>query len=89
MLDINKRFVSDTVIQNPYYDKCNRQALVVRDLQEKVQVLLQKRKCTHELAIQIRVAKQKYHKLEQKFFSMHKAKVDDAHKMEGKAWQDT
>ena len=74
MLDLNKKWVADTVIQNPYYDKCNRQALVVRDLQEKVQVLLQKRKCTHEVAIQI--------------FSMHKAKVDDAHKMEKKAWQD-
>ena len=84
MLDLNKKWVADTVIQNPYYDKCNRQALVVRDLQEKVQVLLQKRKCT----IQIRVAKQKYHELEQRFFSMHNAKVADAHKMEKKAWQD-
>ena len=86
MLDLNKKWVADTVIQNPYFDRCNRQALIVRDLQEKVQVLLQKRKCTHELAIQIRVAKQKYHTLEQKFFSMHKAKVDDAHKMEKKVW---
>ena len=86
MLDLNNKWVADTVIQNPYYDKCNRQALLVRGLQEKVQLLLQKRKCTHEVAIQIRVAKQKYHQLEQKFFSMHNAKVDDAHKMEKKVW---
>ena len=86
MLDLNNKWVADTVIQNPYYDKCNRQALLVRGLQEKVQLLLQKRKCTHEVAIQIRVAKQKYHQLEQKFFSMHNAKVADAHKMEKKVW---
>jgi hypothetical protein len=88
MLDLNKKWVADTVTQNPYFDRCNRQALVVRDLQDKVQLLLQKRKCTHEVAIQIRVAKQKYHELEQRFFSMHNAKVAMAHKMEKKKWQD-
>ena len=88
MLDLNKKWVADTVIQNPYYDKCNRQALVVRDLQEKVQVLLQKRKCTHDLAMQIRIERQKYERLENKFFSRHKKNVDKAHIMEGKAWQD-
>jgi len=34
------------------------------------------------------VAKQKYHELEQRFFSMHNAKVAMAHKMEKKKWQD-
>lgn len=89
MLDVvHEQQVSDTVTQNPYFDKCSKQAKVVRGLQEKVQLLLQQRKCTHDVAIQIRVAKQKYEELEQRFFSMHKAKVGQAHVMERKVWQD-
>jgi hypothetical protein len=88
MLDLHKQWVSDTVTQNPYFAKCNRQALKVRALQEKAQELLQKRKCTQDISTQIRVAKQEYQKLEKKFFSMHDAKVANAHIMERKAWQD-
>ena len=88
MLDLNKKWVADTVTQNPYFDRCSKQAKVVRGLQEKVQLLLQQRKCTHDVAIQIRVAKQKDEELEQRFFSMHKAKVGQAHVMERKVWQD-
>ena len=88
MLDINKRFVSDTVTQNPYFERCTRQAVVVSELQEQVRVLLQKRKCTHDLAMRIRIERQKYERLENQFFSRHKKNVDKAHIMEGKAWQD-
>ena len=49
MLDVvHKQQVSDTVTQNPYFDRCSKQAKVVRDLQEKVQLLLQQRKCNGE-----------------------------------------
>jgi len=89
MLDLNKKWVADTVTQNPYFDRCSKQAKVVRVLQEKVQLLLQQRKCTHDVAIQIRVAKQKYEELEQRFFTMHKAQVAQAHIMEKKQWRDT
>jgi uncharacterized protein YaiL (DUF2058 family) len=89
MLDIHKMHMSDTVTRNPYLDKCKSQALVVRFYQDKVQELLQKRKCTHDVAIRIRVEKQKYEQLEKKFFTMHKAQVAQAHIMEKKQWRDT
>lgn len=89
MLDIHKIYMSDTVTRNPYLAKCKSQALVVRHLQDKVQELLQQRKCTHDVAIRIRVEKRKYEELEKKFFTMHNAQVAQAHIMEKKQWRDT
>ena len=88
MLDINKRFVSDTVTQNPYFSRCNTQAILVRNLQQKAQEMLRLKKSTYDVSIQIRMEIQKYNKLESKFFATHARTVSACHLQEGKAWQD-
>ena len=72
---VGKKLVSKTVIDNPYYEPCVQQALVVGNLKDQAYELFKKGGNTLELEVKIRLAKRRFYVIEKLFMEEHTKRV--------------